>query len=57
MIENIIFKKGNSEIDAKMKDQIAYNKEDKIDRKFIGDIDSLATPPTSFHLTYSVGRD
>ena len=51
-----MFKKGgNSEIDAKIKDQIAYNKEEKIDRKFIGDIDSPATPPTRFHLTQSVG--
>ena len=50
-----MFKKGNSEIDAKMQDERAYNKEEKIDRKFIGDIDSPATPPTSFHLTQSIG--
>ena len=55
MIENIIFKKGNSEIDAKMQDERAYNKEEKIDRNFIGDIDSPATPPTRIDLTQSVG--
>ena len=34
-----------------MKDQIAYNKEEKIDRNFIGDIDSPATALTIFHFT------
>ena len=50
-----MFKRENSEIDAEMQDNIAYNKEEKIVRKFIRDIDSPATPPTSFHLNQSIG--
>ena len=50
-----MFKRGNSEIDAEMQEITAYNKEEKRDRKFIKDIDSPATPPTSFHLNQSIG--